>query len=408
MSDDSNETTGSDLTRADKTAPEASGAGAPVPAEPKRRRGWLRPVLLIAGPLLVLIAGAVWYYTGGRYVETENAYLQADKVAVSADVSGTIDTVAVSENQAVAKGDVLFRIDPAPYKIAVDQAHANLESVRQDILALKANYQQETDNLDLAKIDLDYAKRRYDRQSRLQKNNVVSQASLDDVKNALDKAREHVALEQHVMRVTLAKLGGDADTPVEKTPQFLQAKAALAKAELDLSRTSVRAPFAGIASKTPNPGQYVNPGAAVMSLVASTGVWVDANFKETQLTHVKPGQTVEVQVDTYPGRVWQGTVASVAPATGSEFSVLPAQNATGNWVKVVQRIPVRIALDEQASDPDLRAGMSALVEIDTHHQRQLPGFARAAIAMASNLMHQGTAVAEPMQASAAESADPSR
>ncbi|MEW5424970.1 HlyD family secretion protein [Amorphus sp. 3PC139-8] len=400
MSEEQDQSKGSDLAPAE--------AIAPVPAERKRRRSWLRPVLLIAGPLAVLIGGAVWYYTGGRYVETENAYLQADKVAISAEVSGTIDTVAVSENQPVAKGDILFRIDAAPYRIAVDQAHANLESVRQDIRALKANYQQETDNLDLAKIDLAYAKRRYDRQSRLQKNNVVSQASLDDVKNAFDKAEEKVALEQHVMRVTLAKLGGDANTPVEKTPQFLQAKAALEKAELDLRRTSVRAPFAGIASKTPKPGQYINPGTAVMSLISTEGVWVDANFKETQLTHVTPGQSVEVKVDTYPGQIWQGTVASVAPATGSEFSVLPAQNATGNWVKVVQRIPVRIALDASAGDPDLRAGMSAVVEIDTHHQRELPGFAKAAIAMVSDLMHQGTAVAEPARTPTVDTADQSR
>jgi membrane fusion protein (multidrug efflux system) len=340
-------------------------------AAPNRHR-WLRPLLLIAGPLAVILGGIYWYYSGGRYVSTDNAYVQADMVAISPQVSGPISAVLVHENQRVEKGDVLFTIDEQPYRIAIEQAKANLASTRQDIESLKATYQQQKGNLELAKINLDYAQRRYDRQAPLEKHSFVSQATLDDARNALDTARQQTVLQQREMQTTLAKLGGSVDTPVEQIPQYMQAKAALDKAELDLAHTTVKAPFAGIASNMPQPGQYVAPGGAVMSLVSAENLWIDANYKEDQLTHVKPGQKVEIWIDTYPDRVWHGTVKSVAPATGAEFSVLPAQNATGNWVKVVQRIPVRIAVDRAGDAPQLRAGMSTEVEIDTHYQRKLP------------------------------------
>jgi len=345
---------------------------APQGAAAPNRRRWLRPLLLIAGPLAVILGGIYWYYSGGRYVSTDNAYVQADMVAVSPQVSGPISAVLVHENQRVEKGDVLFRIDEQPYRIAIEQAKANLASTRQDIESLKATYQQQKENLQLAKINLTYAQRRYDRQAPLEKNNYLSQATLDEAKNALEAARQQTVLQQQEMQTTLAKLGGSVDTPVEQIPQYMQAKAALDKAELDLAHTIVKAPFTGIASNMPQPGQYVAPGGAVMSLVSAENLWIDANYKEDQLTHVQPGQEVEIWIDTYPDRVWHGTVKSVAPATGAEFSVLPAQNATGNWVKVVQRIPVRIAVHSEEDAPQLRAGMSTEVEIDTHYQRKLP------------------------------------
>lgn len=354
----------------DVVAPDRNDA--PQGAAAPNRRRWLRPLLLIAGPLAVIVGGIYWYYSGGRYVSTDNAYVQADMVAVSPQVSGPISAVLVHENQRVEKGDVLFRIDEQPYRIAIEQAKANLASTRQDIESLKATYQQQKGNLELAKINLGYAQRRYDRQAPLEKNSYVSEAALDDVRNALDTARQQTVLDQQEMQTTLAKLGGSVDTPVEQIPQYMQAKAALDKAELDLAHTTVKAPFVGIASNMPQPGQYVAPGGAVMSLVSAENLWIDANYKEDQLTHVQPGQEAEIWIDTYPDRVWHGTVKSVAPATGAEFSVLPAQNATGNWVKVVQRIPVRIAVDSAENAPQLRAGMSTEVEIDTHYQRKLP------------------------------------
>ncbi len=360
-------------TEAGDGATPGASANLPAPLAPKRRRRWLRPLLLIAGPLAVIVGGAWWYYSGGRYVSTDNAYVQADMVAVSPQVSGPIAEVRVHENQHVNTGDVLFVIEQQPYRIGVEQAEANLASIRQDMQSLKATYQQQQESLRIAQINLDYAQRRFDRQAPLEKNSYLSQATLDDTKNALETARQQTVLQQQEMRTTLAKLGGSVDTPIEQTPQYLQAKAALDKAELDLAHTTVKAPFAGIASNMPQPGQYVSPGGAVMSLVSSENLWIDANYKEDQLTYVKPGQEVDIWVDTYPDRHWRGTVKSIAPATGAEFSVLPAQNATGNWVKVVQRIPVRIGVDSADGAAQLRAGMSTEIEIDTHHQRPLPG-----------------------------------
>ncbi len=350
-----------------------------APVDKKRKRRWLRPLLLIAGPLAVIVGGAWWYYSGGRYISTDNAYVHADMVAISPQVSGPIAAVSVHENQHVNQGDVLFSIDQRPYQIAVEQAKANLASVRQDMQSLKATYEQQKDNVQLSRITLDYAHRRFDRQSALNKNSVVSEATLDDAKSVLETARQQLVVQQQAIQTTLAKLGGSADTPAEKMPQYRQAQAALDKAELDLAHATVKAPFTGVASNTPDLGQYVTPGSAVMSLVSAENMWIDANFKEIQLTHVSPGQSVDIWVDTYPDKIWHGSVKSVAPATGAEFSVIPAQNATGNWVKVVQRIPVRIAVENSDAGPKLRAGMSTEVEIDTHHQRELPGFAKTAM-----------------------------
>jgi membrane fusion protein (multidrug efflux system) len=355
-----------------ETAETLSRAVMQTPRSAHRR--WLRPLLLLAGPLVVIVGGAWWYYSGGRYVSTDNAYVQAAMVAVSPQISGPISEVAVRENQEVKVGDILFRIERRPFEIVVEQAKANLASTAQDLNSLKETYRQQQDSLKLAEINLGYAQRKFDRQAALEKHSVVSQQTLDDTRNALDTARQQVVLDRQAMQTTLARLGGTADAPVEAIPQYLEAKAALDKAELDLLHTTVVAPFNGVASNMPQPGQYVAPGGAIMSLVAKDNLWIDANFKEIQLTYVKPGQEVEIWVDTYPDKVWRGTVRSMAPATGSEFSVIPAQNATGNWVKVVRRIPVRIAVEPSADGETLRAGMSTEVEIDTHHQRPLPGF----------------------------------
>lgn len=372
--------------------PVAENAGAP---QVRGRRRWLRPVLLIAGPVAVIVGGAWWYYSGGRYVETENAYVHASMVAVSPRVNGSVVEVDVQENEAVAAGDILFRIDPRPFQIAVDRAQANLENVRQDLQALKDTYAQQNSSLELARINLDYAQRNFDRRSKLSETNVVSDAQLDEARNALDAARQQVVVDRKAMQTTLAKLGGSIDTPIEKAPAYRQADAQLAQARLDLAHTAVEAPFDGIVTNKPEPGTYVSPGSAVMSLVSSRDLWVEANYKEIDLTHVTPGQSVDITVDTFPDRVWHGTVSSLAPATGSELSVLPAQNATGNWVKVVQRIPVRIAVTQEDGLPPLRAGMSTEVEIDTHHRRELPGFARTVLSWLGSAEPAASARAAP-------------
>jgi membrane fusion protein (multidrug efflux system) len=354
-------------------------ASADADVAPNRKRRWLRPVLLILGPTVVIIGGAYWYYSGGRYVETENAYVHADMVAISPQVSGQVADVLVHENQHVQKGDVLFKLDRDPFTIAVEHAQANLSSVRQDMNALKQSYAEQQGSLELAKIKLKYAERTYARQSQLSKKNVVSKAAFDDAQNAVATAKQQIVLDRQIMQTTLAKLDGAVDTPVEQLPQYQQAKANLDQAELDLAHTVIKAPFEGVVSNKPEPGAYITPGKAVASLISTKSMWIDANFKEVELTYLETGQAVSVTVDAYPDHAWKGVVQSVSPATGAEFSVLPAQNATGNWVKVVQRISVRIKLEMTDGQPTLRAGMSTVVQVDTHHKRELPAFAQTAL-----------------------------
>jgi membrane fusion protein (multidrug efflux system) len=349
-----------------------------------RRRRWVRRVLLLLGPLIVLAVGTYIFLTGGRYVSTDDAYVKADLVMIGAEVSGLISEVAVHENQPVKAGDVLFRIDDRSYRIALDEAEAHLASVRDEIAGLKASYRQKQAELALDHADLDYARKEFDRQSKLVGSRTISRAAFDKAERDLDVARQQIRVAEQEMAQIRAQLGGDPDVPVERHARYLEALAARDRAALDFKRTVVRAPLDGVASNTPQVGQQVignQPlGTPVMSLVADSGVRIEANFKETDLTHVRPGQTVTFRVDTYPELKWQGTVQSISPATGAEFSVIPPQNATGNWVKVVQRIPVRVAVDTAQHEAPLRAGMSTSVEIDTGHQRALPGLVRSAIA----------------------------
>jgi membrane fusion protein (multidrug efflux system) len=343
---------------------------------PERKRK-LRQVLLLAGPLMVLIGAAAVYFTGGRIVGTDNAYLQSDKVAVSAEVAGPVKEVLVEQNAAVAAGQVLFRIDERPYRVAVQRAEAVLAKSRTDVVAMEASYREANSKVASAKTNLAFAEREFERQKELAEKKFISQASLDTARRALDLARQQVTAATQDLQRIAANLGGQPGLPVEQNPSVREAQSALSQAELDLVRTEVRAPFAGLAGTPPKVGQYLNPGTAAMAVVADARVWVEANFNETDLTYVAPGQRATVKVDTYPGREWHGTVESLSPATGAQFSILPPQNATGNWVKIVQRIPVRVALEVGPEDPQLIAGMSAEVKIDTQHERTLPWTAHA-------------------------------
>jgi len=361
---------------------ENSGPVSGSPTPPRRRR-WLRRFLLLFGPLAVAAVGGTVYFAGGRYVSTENAYVKADKVMIAAEVSGLITEVAVRENQRVAAGDVLFRIDDRPYRIALSEAEAGLANVRAEIAVLKATYRQKQDELALDRTNIAFAQKEFDRQSELLARNVTAVSRFDAAEHDLDVARQNVLVTEQELAQIQAQLAGDPTVPVERHPRFLAAKAAVDRATLDLDRTLVRAPFPGIASNTPLPGQQVIGDAAfsspVMSIVAVSGIWIDANFKETDLTYVRPGQPVTIHVDTYPDRAWQGTVESISQATSAEFSIIPPQNATANWVKVVQRIPVRIAVRTDGQDPALRVGMSTSIEIDTGHRRPLPGILQTAL-----------------------------
>jgi len=359
--------------RADRAEPQTAEVvlgGPEQPGEPDRQdKRRLRMVLFAVGPVVALLVAAGLYFGSGRYVETDNAYVKANKVTISAQVSGPISAIAVHENQAVSQGQELFRIDPQPFRIALEQAEAQLRGVRSDIEGRKASYRQKREQLRLAKLNLDFAARELNRQSQLAQRKLTPQVKLDEAQHNLDTAREQIAMLEQEQAQTLAQLSGNADIPPEQHPNYLEAKASRDNAALNLQHTVVTAPFAGTASKVPQLGQYVGAGGAVMSVIASSDIWIEANFMETDLANVRPGQPVKIRVDTYGGRQWHGTVQSIAQATGAEFSVLPPQNASGNWVKVVQRIPVRIAINPVAGDPPLRVGMTTAVEIDTgaHH-----------------------------------------
>ena len=338
------------------------------PRRPLRQR--LRLPLMIAGPAVVLLAGAWWYLTTGRYVSTDDAYVQAARTMISADVSGRVVAVEVHDNQRVANGQVLFRIDDRPFRIAVEQAKAKLAAARLKIEALKATYNQKAADAKAAEDTLAYQQREYDRQRELVARGVASRQAYDQAQNALQVARQKAASTQSDLANTVAMLGGNPNIAVDQHPDVQDAQSALDKAALDLSYTVVQAHEPGIVTKVDQlqVGSYVNAATPVFSMI-SDRVWVEANFKETELTHMRPGQSATVEVDTFPGTVCHAKVESLSPGTGLTFSLLPPENATGNWVKVVQRLPVRLALDDSCHDLPLHAGLSADVEVDTHYRR---------------------------------------
>jgi membrane fusion protein (multidrug efflux system) len=343
---------------------------APEPAPRKRR---LRILLLAVVPLLaVLVGGALWL-AGGRFVGTDNAYVEADKVPISVEVTGTVAQVFVKENQAVHAGDPLFELDRAPFEVAVARAEANLGEARTNLAALRAGYREKQVEIGLAKTRYTFALKDQKRQVELAAKDYAPQVTLDQAnQNAQLTAQQVTALEQSLAQIGQS-LGGGPNVPIEQNPSYKVKAAELAQAKLDLARTLVRAPSDGAVSAAPKPGQHLTAGAMAMVVVASGAPRVEANLTEKDLTYIHPGQAVEVKVDTYPGRTWSGTVESLSPATGAEFSLLPAQNATGNWVKIAQRVPVRIALAPAPDLAKLRAGLSAEVKIDTGHKRRVFG-----------------------------------
>lgn len=329
----------------------------------------LRRALLIAGPVVVAVISLFAWFGSGRYAGTEDAYVKADKVTVSAQVAGPIASVAVHENQHVRAGDELFRVDDRPYRIALAKANAQLLAVTADVNSLKASFKQKSEELELARTNRDFAEREFARQSQLAQQKLNSRSQLDEAKHKLDVARQQISVTEQEREQILSRLSGNPNLSANQHPNYLTAEANRDSAALDLERAVIRAPFTGIASKVPQPGQAVSVGSAVMSIIAADNIWVEANFMETDLANVRVGQAVTVTIDSYPDREWEGQVLSISQATGAEFSVLPPQNASGNWVKIVQRVPLRIAIKPGNDDPILRVGMTAKVEVDTgkHH-----------------------------------------
>ncbi len=331
-----------------------------------------RLVLLVLVPALT-IAGAVvgWTFTGGT-ASTDDAYVKADKTTIVSRVSGRVTEVAVTENQSVKKGDLLFRVDPEPYRLALVHAEADLAAARLDIGSLRASYRAQLAQLKGAQDSADYWTREYERQRDLVGTHDVAVSKFEQVRNSMDTARLNADSLQQSVNATLQALDGDPNLPVDKHPKVMAAIATRDRAQLELGYTEIDAPMdAYIAQCDLHPGAWVQSGAPVFDVMSSAAPRVEANFKETDLTDVRTGQPAEVTVDTYPGQVFRGHVASIAPATGAEFSVLPAQNASGNWVKVVQRIDVRVAIDPEPGQPELRSGMSADVTIVTGRRHRV-------------------------------------
>jgi membrane fusion protein, multidrug efflux system len=349
--------------------------------------GWrqrLRLPLMIGGPALAAIVAAYFYFTGGRYEGTDDAYVQTASVAISSNVAGRVQEVGVRDNQAVRKGEVLFRLDDEPFRIAVEEAAAQLSSARLQVESLKASYRQRQAELQSARETLAFQQHEADRQQRLLVAGISSQLQVDRAVHALDTARAQLAAAEQQVSAVVANLGGDANVAPDHHPMVQHAQALLDRAKLNLSYTVIRAPSDGIVTRVEQlqAGTYISASAPVFALVVAGDIWIEANFKEDQLTHMRVGQPVDVRLDTYPGPIFAGTVASVSPGTGSQFSLLPPENATGNWVKVVQRLPVRIELRQLDPEFPLHGGLSATVKVDTGHRRHLFGSGESRVANA--------------------------
>jgi membrane fusion protein (multidrug efflux system) len=339
-------------------------------------RLWLRIILMAIVPLILIGVAVYFYFTAGRYASTDDAYVKADRVQISSDVSGRVIAVEVKDNQQVTAGQVLVRLDDGSFRISLEKAKAQLAATQLQIDGLRATYKQRQADLKASEDNLAYMQREADRQAQLLASHVTSQQKYDEARHGLDAARQQLSGVQQQAANVLASLGGDPNLPTEKHPLVLQAQAQIDQAVRDLNNTVIHAPASGyvtMVDKLPV-GQYMTIGVPAFELISTERAWIEANFKETDLTRMRPGQTATVDIDSYPDRNFTAKVQSISAGTGSEFSVLPPQNATGNWVKVVQRVPVRLVIENADADHPLRAGMSATVEVDT---RNVPSWAAA-------------------------------
>jgi membrane fusion protein (multidrug efflux system) len=336
--------------------------------------GRLRWPLMAVLPVLMIGVGGARYLSGQGDVATDDAFVRAAKDSINARVSGQVIEMAVKDNQAVRKGQLLFRVDPQPYRIAVEQAEARLASARLQVQALKATYRQQLAQVRSAKESAEFDGKEYDRKKALLASDFTSRSSYERADADVKVSRQQIAAAQQAVANTVAALNGDPDIDANRHPAVLEAQAQLDRARLDLSYADVVAPDDGIVARVDDlqVGDFVNGGTTVFSMMSSRDVWIEANFRETGLTHMRAGQSATVEVDAYPGHFFNAHVVSMSPGTGSEFAVLPPENATGNWVKVVQRLPVRLELD--AVDPQwpLYSGISVTAQVNTRSEASKP------------------------------------
>ncbi|MDP6832813.1 MAG: HlyD family secretion protein [Alphaproteobacteria bacterium] len=374
---DENETTGQP---AGNDATGADNAGATVSelpsSTPRRRRRWIqgliRFVLMLVVPIAGILYGAGLWAESLRYISTENAYVKSHVVAVSADVSGRVVEINAHDNQAIKRGDVLFRIDPQPFQLEVNAVLAQLDDVRLDIQAKRMAYRAGLQTVEEYRENVRYMEQEYGRASELTKRGVGTTANRDAARHDLEMAKQRLKSSQENNQMVLAELGGNPKRPPEDDPKYQKLVADYGMAQLDLERTVIMAPTDGTASNVKlRLGEYVRSGTPVFAMVENGDTWVEANLKETQLTHVKLGQSATIVADAYPDNTYAAVVESISPATGAEFALLPPQNASGNWVKVVQRIPVRLRISDEEGRRNLRAGMTVTVTIDSERERSL-------------------------------------
>jgi membrane fusion protein (multidrug efflux system) len=342
---------------------------------PRRRSGLGRFILLVVVPAVAVVLGGMWWLSGGRYVSTDNAYVGADKSLITPQVTGPIVAVHVREGERVEAGAPLFDLDPAPYQTALQLAQGRVAAARVEFANLQASYASNEDQIRMGEEAVQLRQKDYDRKSNLVKTGAGTAADLDTSRASLLMYQQILAFTRYMQQTTTTKLGGGPGSTIDSFPDYIQAKAGLDDAERNLARTHIVAPIAGVATQVDQIelGRVAPAGQPVFAIVENRGLWVDANPKESDLTYVHAGELASVTIDTFPGREWKGTVCSIAPGTGAQFSILPAQNASGNWVKVVQRVPLRFCFDPNENSEGLRAGMSAVVSIDTGQTRTLSG-----------------------------------
>jgi membrane fusion protein (multidrug efflux system) len=348
-----------------------NAASAPSRGDRLRR---LRIPLMVGGTLVIILVAGYLYFASGRTESTNDAYVSAARVAISTNVPGRVIELRVRDNQRVKRGEVLFRLDDRPLQLAVNAARAKLGNTRLQVESLKATYRQKQSELKSAEDTLAYETNEMERQKRLLASGISSQAQVDRASHARDAAAQTVAATQQEISGVVASLGGDPSIDPTKHPAVEQAQAELDRALLDLSYTTIAAPDDGIVAQVERlqVGDFVNAATPVFALVSTHNLWIEANFKEVQLSKMRAGQPATVRIDTYGDKTFKAHVASLSPGTGAQFSVLPAQNATGNWVKVVQRLAVRIEIDDADRQHPLFSGLSATVKVDTHDRQGAP------------------------------------
>lgn len=338
----------------------------------RQGRGLLRPFLLVVLPALAVVAGLFVWLLGGRYVSTENAYVKADIAQVAAEIAGRVQDVHVKDHATVKAGDLLLRIDPEPFRLALAKADAELDSARAQMAMTVAAWKEAQSELAEAESKVGFWEAQLARQRQLSSRGIVPSTKFEEVESNAVAARDRVGVMREKVARTLAALGNRPDRGIDEYAMVRQRIAERDRAKLELERTEIHAPISGTAVNVKvQPGEQVKLATTLFAIVASTRPWVEANFKETELTYVKPGLTARVWLDIYPDVEWEAEVDSISPATGAEFAILPPQNATGNWVKVVQRLPVKLRLKSRNSEPPLRAGMTATVRIDTERERRI-------------------------------------